>query len=125
MEEPILEIKGIGKSYRIVHGHYYEYKRLSESMVNVFTHPVRTWKDVRKTKERFWALRDVNLTIRKGEAIGIIGRNGAGKSTLLKVLSQVTRPTEGEVVIKGRVGSLLEVGYRFPSGTHREERTFF
>jgi lipopolysaccharide transport system ATP-binding protein len=121
MEEPILEIKGIGKSYRIVHGHYYEYKRLSESMVNVFTHPVRTWKDVRKTKERFWALRDVNLTIRRGEAIGIIGRNGAGKSTLLKVLSQVTRPTEGEAVIRGRVGSLLEVGTGFhPELTGKE-----
>jgi ABC-type polysaccharide/polyol phosphate transport system ATPase subunit len=113
MAEPLLEIKGIGKSYRLVHGHAHEYKRLSESLVNVFTHPIRTVKDVRKTKERFWALRDVNLSIYKGEAIGIIGANGAGKSTLLKILSQVTRPTEGEVLIRGRVGSLLEVGTGF------------
>jgi len=82
-------------------------------LVNVFTHPIRTVKDVRKTKERFWALRDFNLSIYKGEAIGIIGANGAGKSTLLKILSQVTRPTEGEVLIRGRVGSLLEVGTGF------------
>ena len=113
MEEPILEIKGIGKSYRLIHGHHSEYKRLSESMVNIFTHPVKTIKEARKTKERFWALKDVNLSINKGEAIGIIGSNGAGKSTLLKVLSQVTRPTEGEVLIRGKVGSLLEVGTGF------------
>ena len=113
MAEPIMEIKGIGKSYRLIHGHRSEYKRLSESMVNVFTHPVRTIKEVKKTKERFWALKDVNLSINKGEAIGIIGANGAGKSTLLKILSQVTRPTEGEVLIRGRVGSLLEVGTGF------------
>ncbi|HUL39406.1 MAG TPA: ABC transporter ATP-binding protein [Methanomassiliicoccales archaeon] len=82
-------------------------------MVNIFTHPVKTIKEARKTKERFWALKDVNLSINKGEAIGIIGSNGAGKSTLLKVLSQVTRPTEGEVLIRGKVGSLLEVGTGF------------
>ncbi len=113
MAEPILEVKGIGKSYRLIHGRHSDYKRLSESMVNVFTHPVRTFKEVRKTKEKFWALKDVNVSIKKGEAIGIIGANGAGKSTLLKILSQVTRPTEGEVIIRGRVGSLLEVGTGF------------
>ena len=121
MAEPILEIKGIGKSYRLLHGHAHEYKRLSESMVSLFTHPVQTIKEVRKTKERFWALRDINLSINKGEAVGIIGANGAGKSTLLKILSQVTRPTEGEVWIRGKVGSLLEVGTGFhPELTGKE-----
>jgi len=121
MAEPILEIKGIGKSYRLLHGHAHEYKRLSESMVSLFTHPVQTVKEVRKTKERFWALRDINLSINKGEAVGIIGANGAGKSTLLKILSQVTRPTEGEVLIRGKVGSLLEVGTGFhPELTGKE-----
>jgi len=121
MAEPILEIKGIGKSYRLLHGHAHEYKRLSESMVSLFTHPVQTIKEVRKTKERFWALRDINLSINKGEAVGIIGANGAGKSTLLKILSQVTRPTEGEVLIRGKVGSLLEVGTGFhPELTGKE-----
>lgn len=63
--------------------------------------------------ESFYALKDINLTINPGEAVGIIGRNGAGKSTLLKLLSRVTAPTEGEIDIYGRVSSMLEVGTGF------------
>ncbi len=61
----------------------------------------------------FWALRDINLTINRGEAVGLIGRNGAGKSTLLKVLSRITAPTRGHVRIWGSIASLLEVGTGF------------
>lgn len=116
--EPIIQIKGISKSYNITRrGRGYIALRdiISESM----RHPLRTIK--RKTgnilgknsKEIFWALKDVNFSVQKGEAIGIIGANGAGKSTLLKVLSRITPPTEGEIRLHGKVASLLEVGTGF------------
>ena len=75
----------------------------------------------RKMGEQFWALNDINFQVKQGEVLGIIGRNGAGKSTLLKVLSQVTMPTSGQIKIKGRIASLLEVGTGFhPELTGRE-----
>ena len=70
-------------------------------------------QDISRYGETFWALDGINLEIKKGEAVGIIGANGAGKSTLLKILSRVTAPTEGDVWIDGRVASMLEVGTGF------------
>lgn len=70
---------------------------------------------------RFWALRNVNLKVNQGDILGIIGKNGAGKSTLLKILSRVTAPTRGNIKVKGRIASLLEVGTGFhPEFTGRE-----
>src|SRR5208337_1173804 len=72
----------------------------------------------------FWALKGVSFEVKQGDRLGIIGRNGAGKSTLLKVLSQITRPTQGTVRMKGRVASLLEVGTGFHGELSGRENVF-
>jgi lipopolysaccharide transport system ATP-binding protein len=77
--------------------------------------------ELRRRKQDFWALRDVNFQVKRGEALGIIGHNGAGKSTILKLLSGITTPTRGEIRIHGRLAALIEVGSGFhPELTGRE-----
>ncbi|MCX6735953.1 MAG: ABC transporter ATP-binding protein [Candidatus Parcubacteria bacterium] len=124
--QPIIEIKGIGKRYNINH-HRGGYVALRDVIMYALKSPFTFLKTkVKKiagidTKEEFWALKDINIDIKKGEIIGIIGPNGSGKSTLLKILSQITPPTRGEIKIQGKVGSLLEVGTGFhPELTGRE-----
>lgn len=130
MSDTVIQIEGLWKEYRLgVIGH------------GTLTRDLQSWWARVRGKEdpnskiqlmlagqekqiegdRFWALRDINLEVKEGEILGIIGRNGSGKSTLLKLLSRVTAPTKGQIKSKGRIASLLEVGTGFhPELTGRE-----
>jgi len=112
MSDFAIRVENLGKKYQLRHRGA-AYKTFRESIVDFLKG--KKWQD-RQVDKEFWALKDVSFEIRQGETIGVIGRNGAGKSTLLKLLSRVTEPTTGRIELKGRVGSLLEVG----TGFHHE-----
>jgi lipopolysaccharide transport system ATP-binding protein len=125
--ETVISAQGVSKRYVLKHqgrrasrqGEHLSEKiqRLALSPLDLFR---RSGAET-TTQEDFWALKDVSFQVKKGEILGVIGRNGAGKSTLLKILSRITEPTSGEIRIRGRVASLLEVGTGFhPELTGRE-----
>jgi lipopolysaccharide transport system ATP-binding protein len=112
----IIEVKGLSKKYTI--GSQRPYLALRDVISEIVKNPFGISSQKKNT---FWALKDVSFSVDQGEVIGVIGRNGAGKSTFLKILSRITPPTMGEIYLRGRVASLLEVGTGFhPELTGRE-----
>jgi lipopolysaccharide transport system ATP-binding protein len=111
---PVISVEGLGKRYDLG-SEAASYGRLTESLTDAARGIVRRVRHgpAAPRRDQLWALRDVSFDVAEGELVGVVGRNGAGKTTLLKVLSRITEPTEGQAVLRGRVGSLLEVGTGF------------
>src|SRR5262249_26690646 len=122
--KPAIRVENVSKHYRLGTRSRGVTHNLTESIVEG---AAGLWRGLTGRprgddgEDTVWALRDVSLAVQPGEVVGVIGRNGAGKSTLLKILSRITEPTTGRAVVRGRMGSLLEVGTGFhPELTGRE-----
>lgn len=111
----IIEVNHVSKKYK--YGEFQPYYTLRDTLAAIVRTPLQIFSQNKRPsvlrKGEFWALKDISFKLNQGDVLGIIGPNGSGKSTLLKVLSQITPPTRGEAVLRGRVGSLLEVGTGF------------
>src|SRR5687768_11701842 len=120
MTDVMIRCEGIGKQYAL--GPRAPYGALRDLIASALHRSARRLRgESVDDPQSIWALRDVSFSVRRGEIVGLIGRNGAGKSTLLKLISRITAPSQGWADIRGRVGSLLEVGTGFhPELTGRE-----
>lgn len=124
MSKPVIEIEGLGKSY-VVPAAGQRWAGDFTDAVMEFWGGIRRGRLFQKREEnRFWALRDLTFTVEPGEVVALAGHNGAGKSTLLKVLSRITQPNEGRALLRGRVGSLLEVGTGFHQDLSGRENVY-
>src|SRR5262249_39527353 len=122
-DDTAVKVENLGKRYLVPQKHEEDFSRepmLKERLKEFF--PALLGAD---ETDFFWALRNVSFQVERGEVLGVVGENGSGKSTLLKILSGVTPPTEGVAEMRGRVGSLLEVGTGFHPDLTGRENIFF
>lgn len=110
MKNTVIKVENISKKYRISHNE--KLTTLTDVLSNLPSIPNRLFNR-NQNSEDFWALKDISFDIKQGDVVGIIGSNGSGKSTLLKILSRITEPSHGKIMLNGRVASLLEVGTGF------------